>query len=199
MEIECNDKSIYITISGNDENQNQLKLEVTKEKTIFVLKADQVNVDMTITPENNNTSNIDLKVNSDDVKINGSIKSTIDKKNEDLSGKITVDYSTYNLGLEFKTNTTYGENLITKKSLTGGKEITNLTDEETATIMTNFMSKASSFEIFNSLSGLLNSWSDIDDNLMENTCKSMCPSGDVFSIDDESGTCYCTDGTEISI
>ena len=61
------------------------------------------------------------------------------------------------------------------------------------------MSKASSFEIFNSLSGLLNSWSDIDDNLTEDTCKSMCPSGDVFSIDDESGTCYCTDGTEISI
>ena len=34
---------------------------------------------------------------------------------------------------------------------------------------------------------------------LEDTCKSMCPSGDVFSIDDESGTCYCTDGTEISI
>lgn len=199
MEIECNNKSIYLTISGTNENQDQLKLEITKEKTIFVLKSDQVNVDMTITPENKNTSNIDLKVNSENVKINGNIKSTIDNKKEDLSGKVTVDYDTYNLGLEIKTNTTYGENLVTKKSLSGGKEITNLTDEETATIMTNFMSKASSFEFFNSLSGLLNSWSDIDDNLMEDTCKSMCPSGDVFSIDDESGTCYCTDGTEISI
>ena len=199
MEIECNNKSIYLTISGTNENQDQLKLEITKAKTIFVLKSDQVNVDMTITPENKNTSNIDLKVNSEKVKINGNIKSTIDNKKEDLSGKVTVDYDTYNLGLEFKANTTYGENLVTKKSLSGGKEITNLTDEETSTIMTNFMSKASSFEIFNSLSGLLNSWSDIDDNLMEDTCKSMCPSGDVFSIDDESGTCYCTDGTEISI
>lgn len=199
MEIECNNKSIYLTISGTNENQDQLKLEITKAKTIFVLKSDQVNVDMTITPENKNTSNIDLKVNSEKVKINGNIKSTIDNKKEDLSGKVTVDYDTYNLGLEFKANTTYGENLVTKKSLSGGKEITNLTDEETSTIMTNFMSKASSFEIFNSLSGLLNSWSDIDDNLMEDTCKSMCPSGDVFSIDDESGTCYCTDGSEISI
>lgn len=199
MDLECNDKSLYLTIYEDGQSAYQLKYETAKEKTIFVLKSDDINIDITITAENKNTSNIDLKINATDVKISGNIKSTIDNSKENLSGNLTIDYNTYNLGLEFKTNTTYGENLITKKSLSGAKEISNLTDEETASIMTNFMTKASSFEIFNSLSGLLNSWSKVEDNLMENTCKNICPSGDVFSIDDESGTCICGDGTEVSI
>lgn len=193
-----------IVISGNDEYNEpfNLKIEVKDKKIEMNLKSSTTVFNMTLINKKN-TSNIKLIIEAEGLKVDGNIDVTTDNKNkkEDLTGKINVSYSDYNITLDINSKSEYGKNIINKKDYKDAVDINDITEKDNNTLMTNTMDKISEFKAYKAIEDLLSSldtsWDDTDDDLLENTCENICPGGKVSDYD--FGTCICEDGEEIEV
>lgn len=193
-----------IVISGNDEYNEpfNLKIEVKDKKIEMNLKSSTTVFNMTLINKKN-TSNIKLIIEAEGLKVDGNIDVTTDNKNkkEDLTGKINVSYSDYNITLDISSKSEYGKNIINKKDYKDAIDINDITEKDNNTLMTNTMDKISEFKAYKAIEDLLSSldtsWDDTEDDLLENTCENICPGGKVSDYD--FGTCICEDGEEIEV
>lgn len=193
-----------IVISGNDEYNEpfNLKIEVKDKKIEMNLKSSTTIFNMTLINKKN-TSNIKLNIEAEGLKVDGNIDVTTDNKNkkEDLTGKINVSYSDYNITLDISSKSEYGKNIINKKDYKDAIDINDITEKDSNTLMTNTMDKISEFKAYKAIEDLLSSldtsWDDTEDDLLENTCENICPGGKVSDYD--FGTCICEDGEEIEV
>lgn len=193
-----------IVISGNDEYNEpfNLKIEVKDKKIEINLKSSTTVFNMTLINKKN-TSNIKLNIEAEGLKVDGNIDVTTDNKNkkEDLTGKINVSYSDYNITLDISSKSEYGKNIINKKDYKDAVDINDITEKDSNTLMTNTMDKISEFKAYKAIEDLLSSldtsWDDTEDDLLENTCENICPGGKVSDYD--FGTCICEDGEEIEV
>lgn len=193
-----------IVISGNDEYNEpfNLKIEVKDKKIEMNLKSSTTVFNMTLINKKN-TSNIKLIIEAEGLKVDGNIDVTTDNKNkkEDLTGKINVSYSDYNITLDISSKSEYGKNIINKKDYKDAVDINDITEKDSNTLMTNTMDKISEFKAYKAIEDLLSSldtsWDDTEDDLLENTCENICPGGKVSDYD--FGTCICEDGEEIEV
>ena len=191
-----------IVINGKDENNNpaQAKIETSDNKAMLVYTTDDMSLDITINSEKKNTSNIEIKINSENIKTNGNLTITSDEKNKtsEISGKLNLSYNDYSITLDIKNNGKYGNNLVTKKNYNNAIDIENVTEEDSLTITTNLMDKISKFKAYNFIQNLTDSiWGNISDDIIENTCQNICPGGEVLS--SSTSSCICADGEEIEI
>lgn len=191
-----------IVINGKDENNNpaQAKIETSDNKAMLVYTTNDMSLDITINSEKKNTSNIEIKINSENIKTNGNLTITSDEKNKtsEISGKLNLSYNDYSITLDIKNNGKYGNNLITKKNYNNAIDIENVTEEDSLTITTNLMDKISKFKAYNFIQNLTDSiWGNISDDIIENTCQNICPGGEVLS--SSTSSCICADGEEIEI
>ena len=191
-----------IVINGKDENNNpaQAKIETTDNKAMLVYTTNDMSLDITINSEKKNTSNIEIKINSENIKTNGNLTITSDEKNKtsEISGKLNLSYNDYSITLDIKNNGKYGNNLVTKKNYNNAIDIENVTEEDSLTITTNLMDKISKFKAYNFIQNLTDSiWGNISDDIIENTCQNICPGGEVLS--SSTSSCICADGEEIEI
>ena len=193
-----------IVISGNDEYNEpfNLKIEVKDKKIEMNLKSSTTVFNMTLINKKN-TSNIKLIIEAEGLKVDGNIDVTTDNKNkkEDLTGKINVSYSDYNITLDISSKSEYGKNIINKKDYKDAVDINDITEKDSNTLMTNTMDKISEFKAYKAIEDLLSSldtsWDDTEDDLLENTCENICPGGKVSDYD--FGICICEDGEEIEV
>lgn len=193
-----------IVISGNDEYNEpfNLKIEVKDKKIEMNLKSSTTIFNMTLINKKN-TSNIKLNIEAEGLKVDGNIDVTTDNKNkkEDLTGKINVSYSDYNITLDISSKSEYGKNIINKKDYKDAVDINDITEKDSNTLMTNTMDKISEFKAYKAIEDLLSSldtsWDDTEDDLLENTCENICPGGKVSDYD--FGTCICEDGEKIEV
>ena len=191
-----------IVINGKDENNNpaQAKLEVSDNKAMIVYTTTDTSLDITINSEKKNTSNIDIKINSKNIKINGNltIVSSKNNKTNDVSGKVNLTYNDYNVTLDIKNNEKYGNNLVTKKIFGNATNIENVTEEDSQIIINNVMNKISKFKAYTFIQNFTDSiWGSISNNIIDNTCQNICPGGEVLS--SSTSSCICADGEEIEI
>lgn len=191
-----------IVINGKDENNNpaQAKIETSDNKAMLVYTTNDMSLDITINSEKKNTSNIEIKINSENIKTNGNLTITSDEKNKtsEISGKLNLSYNDYSITLDIKNNGKYGNNLVTKKNYNNAIDIENVTEEDSLTITTNLMDKISKFKAYNFIQNLTDSiWGNISDDIIENTCQNICPDGEVLS--SSTSSCICADGEEIEI
>lgn len=191
-----------IVINGKDENNNpaQAKIETSDNKAMLVYTTNGMSLDITINSEKKNTSNIEIKINSENIKTNGNLTITSDEKNKtsEISGKLNLSYNDYSITLDIKNNGKYGNNLVTKKNYNNAIDIENVTEEDSLTITTNLMDKISKFKAYNFIQNLTDSiWGNISDDIIENTCQNICPGGEVLS--SSTSSCICADGEEIEI
>ena len=191
-----------IVINGKDENNNpaQAKIETSDNKAMLVYTTNDMSLDITINSEKKNTSNIEIKINSENIKTNGNLTVTSDEKNKtsEISGKLNLSYNDYSITLDIKNNGKYGNNLVTKKNYNNAIDIENVTEEDSLTITTNLMDKISKFKAYNFIQNLTDSiWGNISDDIIENTCQNICPGGEVLS--SSTSSCICADGEEIEI
>lgn len=191
-----------IVINGKDENNNpaQAKIETSDNKAMLVYTTNDMSLDITINSEKKNTSNIEIKINSENIKTNGNLTITSDEKNKtsEISGKLNLSYNNYSITLDIKNNGKYGNNLVTKKNYNNAIDIENVTEEDSLTITTNLMDKISKFKAYNFIQNLTDSiWGNISDDIIENTCQNICPGGEVLS--SSTSSCICADGEEIEI
>lgn len=191
-----------IVINGKDENNNpaQAKIETSDNKAMLVYTTNDMSLDITINSEKKNTSNIEIKINSENIKTNGNLTITSDEKNKtsEISGKLNLSYNDYSITLDIKNNGKYGNNLVTKKNYNNAIDIENVTEEDSLTITTNLMDKISKFKAYNFIQNLTDSiWGNISDDIIENTCQNICPGGEVLS--SSTSSCICADGKEIEI
>lgn len=191
-----------IVINGKDENNNpaQAKIETSDNKAMLVYTTNDMSLDITINSEKKNTSNIEIKINSKNIKTNGNLTITSDEKNKtsEISGKLNLSYNDYSITLDIKNNGKYGNNLVTKKNYNNAIDIENVTEEDSLTITTNLMDKISKFKAYNFIQNLTDSiWGNISDDIIENTCQNICPGGEVLS--SSTSSCICADGEEIEI
>lgn len=191
-----------IVINGKDENNNpaQAKIETSDNKAMLVYTTNDMSLDITINSEKKNTSNIEIKINSENIKTNGNLTITSDEKNKtsEISGKLNLSYNDYSITLDIKNNGKYGNNLVTKKNYNNAIDIENVTEEDSLTITTNLMDKISKFKAYNFIQNLTDSiWRNISDDITENTCQNICPGGEVLS--SSTSSCICADGEEIEI
>ena len=191
-----------IVINGKDENNNpaQAKIETSDNKAMLVYTTNDMSLDITINSEKKNTSNIEIKINSENIKTNGNLTITSDEKNKtsEISGKLNLSYNDYSITLDIKNNGKYGNNLVTKKNYNNAIDIENVTEEDLLTITTNLMDKISKFKAYNFIQNLTDSiWGNISDGIIENTCQNICPGGEVLS--SSTSSCICADGEEIEI
>lgn len=191
-----------IVINGKDENNNpaQAKIETSDNKAMLVYTTNDMSLDITINSEKKNTSNIEIKINSENIKTNGNLTITSDEKNKtsEISGKLNLSYNNYSITLDIKNNGKYGNNLVTKKNYNNVIDIENVTEEDSLTITTNLMDKISKFKAYNFIQNLTDSiWGNISDDIIENTCQNICPGGEVLS--SSTSSCICADGEEIEI
>lgn len=191
-----------IVINGKDENNNpaQAKIETSDNKAMIVYTTNDMSLDITINSEKKNTSNIEIKINSENIKTNGNLTITSDEKNKtsEISGKLNLSYNDYSITLDIKNNGKYGNNLVTKKNYNNAIDIENVTEEDSLTITTNLMDKISKFKAYNFIQNLTDSiWGNISDDIIENTCQNICPGGEVLS--SSTSSCICADGEEIEI
>ena len=191
-----------IVINGKDENNNpaQAKIEVSDNKAMIVYTTNDMSLDITINSKKKNTSDIEIKINSENIKINGNLTITSDEKNKtsEISGKLNLSYNDYSITLDIKNNGKYGNNLVTKKNYNNATDIENITEEDSLTMTSNLMDKISKFKAYNFIQSLTNSiWGNISDDIIENTCQNICPGGEVLS--SSTSSCVCADGEEIEI
>lgn len=191
-----------IVINGKDENNNpaQAKIETSDNKAMLVYTTNDMSLDITINSEKKNTSNIEIKINSENIKTNGNLTITSDEKNKtsEISGKLNLSYNDYSITLDIKNNGKYGNNLVTKKNYNNAIDIENVTEEDSLTITTNLMDKISKFKAYNFIQNLTDSiWGNISNNIIDNTCQNICPGGEVLS--SSTSSCICADGEEIEI
>lgn len=191
-----------IVINGKDENNNpaQAKIETSDNKAMLVYTTNDMSLDITINSEKKNTSNIEIKINSENIKTNGNLTITSDEKNKtsEISGKLNLSYNDYSITLDIKNNGKYGNNLVTKRNYNNAIDIENVTEEDSLTITTNLMDKISKFKAYNFIQNLTDSiWGNISDDIIENTCQNICPGGEVLS--SSTSSCICADGEEIEI
>ena len=191
-----------IVINGKDENNNpaQAKIETSDNKAMLVYTTNDMSLDITINSEKKNTSNIEIKINSENIKTNGNLTITSDEKNKtsEISGKLYLSYNDYSITLDIKNNGKYGNNLVTKKNYNNAIDIENVTEEDSLTITTNLMDKISKFKAYNFIQNLTDSiWGNISDDIIENTCQNICPGGEVLS--SSTSSCICANGEEIEI
>lgn len=191
-----------IVINGKDENNNpaQAKIETSDNKAMLVYTTNDMSLDITINSEKKNTSNIEIKINSENIKTNGNLTITSDEKNKtsEISGKLYLSYNDYSITLDIKNNGKYGNNLVTKKNYNNAIDIENVTEEDSLTITTNLMDKISKFKAYNFIQNLTDSiWRNISDDIIENTCQNICPGGEVLS--SSTSSCICANGEEIEI
>ena len=191
-----------IVINGKDENNNpaKAKIETSDNKAMLVYTTNDMSLDITINSEKKNTSNIEIKINSENIKTNGNLTITSDEKNKtsEISGKLNLSYNDYSITLDIKNNGKYGNNLVTKKNYNNAIDIENVTEEDSLTITTNLMDKISKFKAYNFIQNLTDSiWRNISDDIIENTCQNICPGGEVLS--SSTSSCICADGEEIEI
>lgn len=191
-----------IVINGKDENNNpaQAKIKTSDNKAMLVYTTNDMSLDITINSEKKNTSNIEIKINSENIKTNGNLTITSDEKNKtsEISGKLNLSYNDYSITLDIKNNGKYGNNLVTKKNYNNAIDIENVTEEDSLTITTNLMDKISKFKAYNFIQNLTDSiWGNISDDIIENTCQNICPGGEVLS--SSTSSCICADGEEIEI
>ena len=191
-----------IVINGKDENNNpaQAKLEVSNNKAMIVYTTTDTSLDITINSEKKNTSNVDIKINSKNIKINGNltIVSSKNNKTNDVSGKVNLTYNDYNVTLDIKNNEKYGNNLVTKKNFGNATNIENISEEDSQIIINNAMNKISKFKAYTFIQNLTYSiWGNISNNIIDNTCQNICPDGKVIS--SSTSSCICANGEEIEI
>ena len=129
---------------------------------MIVFTANDMSLDITLDNKDKDTPNIEIKVNTQDLKINGNITLKNDEKNKknNLSGKISLNYKEYDATLDITSNSNYGNNLVTKKNYTNATDIENISDEDSLNMMTNLMEKASKFNAYNFIQNLFNSVTD---------------------------------------
>lgn len=161
-EIEVTDEKIVI--SGTDENNKpaQAKIEASDNKTMIIFTANDTSLDITLNNNDKNTSNIEIKVNTQDLRINGNIILKNDEKNkkDNLSGKISLNYKEYDATLDITSSSNYGNNLVTKKNYPNATNIENITEEDSLNMITNLMEKTSKFKAYNLIQNLFNSVTD---------------------------------------
>ena len=77
------------------------------------------------------TSNIKLIIEAEGLKVDGNIDVTTDNKNkkEDLTGKINISYSDYNITLDISSKSEYGKNIINKKDYKDAVDINDITEK----------------------------------------------------------------------
>ncbi len=191
-----------IVINGKDENNNpaQAKLEVSDNKAMIVYTTTDTSLDITINSEKKNTSNVDIKINSKNIKINGNLNIVSSKNNKtnDVSGKVNLTYNDYNITLDIKNNEKYGNNLVTKKNFSNATNIENISEEDSQIIINNVMNIISKFKAYTFIQNFTDSiWGSISNNIIDNTCQNICPGGEVLS--SSTSSCICANGEEIEI
>lgn len=161
-EIEVTDEKIVIF--GTDENNKpaQAKIEVSDNKTMIIFTANDTSLDITLNNNDKNTSNVEIKVNTQDLRINGNIILKNDEKNkkDNSSGKISLNYKEYDATLDITSSSNYGNNLVTKKNYPNATNIENITEEDSLNMITNLMEKTSKFKAYNLIQNLFNSVTD---------------------------------------
>ena len=129
---------------------------------MIIFTANDTSLDITLNNNDKNTSNVEIKVNTQDLRINGNIILKNDEKNkkDNLSGKISLNYKEYDATLDITSSSNYGNNLVTKKNYPNATNVENITEEDSLNMITNLMEKTSKFKAYNLIQNLFNSVTD---------------------------------------
>lgn len=169
LEISSNILSLSTKI---DDEEVKVKFEVGEESSSFSYKTSNTNVSLKLERVESDTTKVsidavipDYKNSEVSYKMNGEVSVKNESKKTNVSGNVTFDYNGYEVTLNLKSDTKYGENLFSKKNVIGAADVNDLTEEEMNSVTFNLMSKLMNFKIF----GLIYGMNDLNDETVDNS------------------------------
>lgn len=188
LEVEYDNEKIGFTYYENNKSTDQMIIEGTNDYIKVNYSYDLVTFDLETTE---NTLKANLK--TEGLTANADFKFETGKTHT-TSGTITVNANGDDIKL-IMNNTSNFKDKITKKDVSGATNFNDITDEEMANIISVGYEKLQEFDVMYIISGIAGR---ITANEIINTCKNMCPNAEVSGFDEETNTCKCTSGDDIT-
>ena len=169
LEISSNILSLSTKI---DNEEVKVKFEVGENSSIFSYKTSDTDILFNLEKLEGNINKLSFNLvvpstqeNVSEYKINGEVSVKNENKKTSASGKVTFNYSENEVTLNLSSDIEYGENLFSKKDVSGSINIANVTDEEKSTVMFTAMTKLMRFKFF----GLIYGMNEINDETVDNS------------------------------
>ena len=169
LEISSNILSLSTKI---DNEEVKVKFEVGENSSSFSYKTSDTDILFNLEKLEGNISKLSFNLvvpstqeNVSEYKINGEVSVKNENKKTSASGKVTFNYSENEVTLNLSSDIEYGENLFSKKDVSGSINIANVTDEEKSTVMFTAMTKLMRFKFF----GLIYGMNEINDETVDNS------------------------------
>ena len=169
LEISSNILSLSTKI---DNEEVKVKFEVGENSSSFSYKTSDTDILFNLEKLEGNINKLSFNLvvpstqeNVSEYKINGEVSVKNEDKKTNASGKVTFNYSENEVTLNLSSDIEYGENLFSKKDVSGSINIANVTDEEKSTVMFNVMTKLMRFKFF----GLIYGMNEINDETVDNS------------------------------
>ena len=169
LEISSNILSLSTKI---DNEEVKVKFEVGENSSIFSYKTSDTDILFNLEKLEGNINKLSFNLvvpstqeNVSEYKINGEVSVKNEDKKTNASGEVTFNYSENEVTLNLSSDIEYGENLFSKKDVSGSINIANVTDEEKSTVMFNVMTKLMRFKFF----GLIYGMNEINDETVDNS------------------------------
>lgn len=161
IEIDTGNDSITASYFKNESSIATINLKNTDKELIFVLNSDEENMNLIIT--NEDTKNIKVEVKYKEYVINLDIDIKLNSNNQILNGVVSIKMKNETFKVTFTTDTKWGNSLFMKKNLNNTYNMNNLTSDEQNEVLTNILTKSTTFPFCSELSSLQTSEYD-DDN-----------------------------------
>lgn len=169
LEISSNILSLSTKI---DNEEVKVKFEVGENSSSFSYKTSDTDILFNLEKLEGNINKLSFNLvvpstqeNVSEYKINGEVSVKNENKKTSASGKVTFNYSENEVTLNLSSDIEYGENLFSKKDVSGSINIANVTDEEKSTVMFTAMTKLMRFKFF----GLIYGMNEINDETVDNS------------------------------
>ena len=169
LEISSNILSLSTKI---DNEEVKVKFEVGENSSSFSYKTSDTDILFNLEKLEGNINKLSFNLvvpstqeNVSVYKINGEVSVKNEDKKTSASGEVTFNYSENEVTLNLSSDIEYGENLFSKKDVSGSINIANVTDEEKNTVMFNVMTKLMRFKFF----GLIYGMNEINDETVDNS------------------------------
>lgn len=169
LEISSNILSLSTKI---DNEEVKVKFEVGENSSSFSYKTSDTDILFNLEKLEGNINKLSFNLvvpstqeNVSVYKINGEVSVKNEDKKTSASGKVTFNYSENEVTLNLSSDIEYGENLFSKKDVSGSINIANVTDEEKSTVMFTAMTKLMRFKFF----GLIYGMNEINDETVDNS------------------------------
>ena len=169
LEISSNILSLSTKINNEEV---KVKFEVGENSSSFSYKTSDTDILFNLEKLEGNTNKLSFNLvvpstqkNVSEYKINGEVSAKNEDKKTSASGKVTFNYSENEVTLNLSSDTEYGENLFSRKDVSGSINITDVTDEEKSTAMFNVMTKLMKFKFF----GLIYGMNEMNDETVDNS------------------------------